>query len=759
MRRANSHVFLYFCAQALSLSVGCGEETVDTAEVYQNGYTDGLAAGKGEIADLEAVVEALQATVDELQLDMDALDSTVVDHEGRIGVLEDADWVSSTDLTDLDDALMAEIDSNSASILNNITDISALDSRVTANEDGILAHDDAIANNRTSIDANTTEILTNETEIATNSVVIAANTANITTNSDAIAALDTRVTSNEEDIVTLGEGTTPELEDLTDRVDQAETDIATNTSDLSSLDTRVTTIESDYLTSVSLSGYATESWVSSQGYGLSTDISSLDTRVTGIEGDYLTASDLSGYATESWVSSQSYLTSADLSGYATETWVDSQGYGDSADITSLDGRVTTIEGDYLASSDLSGYATESWVSSQGYGDGADITSLDGRVSTIEGDYLVSSDLSGYATETWVYSLGYITSTDLSGYATETWVDSQGFGLDADIVTNTEDIYDLETRISANESDISANIVDILQNISDISDNAAEIDSLDSGLVDVSTIVDAVSSDDDGDGWYTPIDCDDDDSAVNPDAWEIHADGIDNNCDGHTDDLLIYYDFDSYIYGDSEIVNLATSGTNADGFWDAEVGDVPVPAVSTAFSGAGNAILFDGSNDYLELNSSMTALSAATVSVWAYWIDTQSWSRVFDFGAEYGDWMLANEGSTTTVVSDLHQVMSDGTGTTSPLQLVEGTISTGTWHHLVTSCGPEGAYLYIDGVLADMEAWGYCLRDTFRFQDGSAAYLAKSNYSTDAYFYGYMDEFKLYSRQLSYDEVQDLYLDP
>ena len=55
---------------------------------------------------------------------------------------------------------------------------------------------------------------------------------------------------------------------------------------------------------------------------------------------------LSGYATQDWVSARGYLTSSSLSGYATQTWVGEQGY--------------------LTSSALSGYATQSWVSLQGY---------------------------------------------------------------------------------------------------------------------------------------------------------------------------------------------------------------------------------------------------------------------------------------------------------------------------------------------------------------------------------------------------------
>lgn len=56
--------------------------------------------------------------------------------------------------------------------------------------------------------------------------------------------------------------------------------------------------------------------------------------------------DLSAYATQSFVTSQGYITSSSLSGYATETWVGLQGF--------------------LTSSSINGYATESWVTSQGY---------------------------------------------------------------------------------------------------------------------------------------------------------------------------------------------------------------------------------------------------------------------------------------------------------------------------------------------------------------------------------------------------------
>ena len=76
------------------------------------------------------------------------------------------------------------------------------------------------------------------------------------------------------------------------------------------------------LTSSSLTGYATQSWVQQQGY--------------------LTSSSISDMATKTWVGNQGYLTSSSISDMATKTWVGNQGYLTSAsslDATKLTGTI------------------------------------------------------------------------------------------------------------------------------------------------------------------------------------------------------------------------------------------------------------------------------------------------------------------------------------------------------------------------------------------------------------------------------------
>ena len=109
-----------------------------------------------------------------------------------------------------------------------------------------------------------------------------------------------------------------------------------------------------YLTSLSLNGYATESWVSSQQFATQSWVS---------EQGYLTShQDLTGYATESWVTSQGYLTSIPDT-FATKSWVSEQGYLTSLSLTGY-AVESWVSSNFLSTTALSGYATESWATSQ-----------------------------------------------------------------------------------------------------------------------------------------------------------------------------------------------------------------------------------------------------------------------------------------------------------------------------------------------------------------------------------------------------------
>ena len=229
----------------------------------------------------------------------------------------------------------------------------------------------------------------------------------------------------------------------------------------------------------SLSSYATQSWVNSQGFASVDDIPTVPTNVSSFNNDsgYQTAAQvntaiqavvgaapaaldtlkeiadalnndpdfaatmttelskkadkseipsLTGYATESWVNTK-------LSSYATQSYVNSKGYA-TQDWVTEQGFLTSVPSEYVTNTELSNeladYATQTWVNRQGF---------------------LKSVPSTYATQSWVNSQGFLTSvpsnyitstqlsSQLSSYATQTWVNQQGFlkAVPSEYVTETE----------------------------------------------------------------------------------------------------------------------------------------------------------------------------------------------------------------------------------------------------------------------------------------------------------------------------------
>ena len=202
-----------------------------------------------------------------------------------------------------------------------------------------------------------------------------------------------------------------------------------------------------------LTGYATESWVSSQGYLTEhQDLSSyatieyvgdaMDTlreEIPSLEGyasknwvnnqGFLKVGNLADYVTQDWVENQGYLASIP-SGYATKTWVSNQGFVKTSSISDMATQTWVSNQGYLVSDDISGFATRTWVGLQGYLVSDDLCSYATQSWVNQQGFLVSDDLCGYATEewtrNWVTNLGYLSSCDLDPYATKNWVENQGY---------------------------------------------------------------------------------------------------------------------------------------------------------------------------------------------------------------------------------------------------------------------------------------------------------------------------------------------
>ena len=138
----------------------------------------------------------------------------------------------------------------------------------------------------------------------------------------------------------------------------------------------------------------------------------------------ITGPNLSSYATQTYVTTQGYITSAALTGLATETYVTTRGYitglsyNDLTDKPNLAGTYTfNVAADDSTMREISSEETVKFVGAGG------ITTA----SDSEGNITITGpSLTGLATETYVTTRGYITSSALTGLATESYVTSRGY---------------------------------------------------------------------------------------------------------------------------------------------------------------------------------------------------------------------------------------------------------------------------------------------------------------------------------------------
>ena len=175
-------------------------------------------------------------------------------------------------------------------------------------------------------------------------------------------------------------------------------------------------------------------------------------------------------------------------GYATQTWVSGQGYLNAVDKTELEGKINGKQdaGDYATNTrvnevegkipDVSGYATKTWVSEQGYLDADDKTELEGQISS-------KQDAGDYATNTRVNEVegkipevkDFVTNSSIStNYYNKTEIDNKGYlnKVTADGYYQEKGNYINETVYSKKVSEIDSSINDISARLKTANDNIA-----------------------------------------------------------------------------------------------------------------------------------------------------------------------------------------------------------------------------------------------------------------------------------------------
>ena len=241
-----------------------------------------------------------------------------------------------------------------------------------------------------------------------------------------------------------------------------------------------TGLYSDLSGTPDLSIYETKSEAFSGDYNDLTNKPTIPTKTSDLTNDsgFITSSSLSGYATESWVTNQGYLTTVSWSGVTDKptfaTVATTGSYSDLSGTPSIPTNTSDLNNDsgFITSSSLSGYATETWVENKGYLTTVSWTDVSDKPTfatvATTGSY---SDLSGtpdlsiYATTSSLSQVAFTGSySDLSGTPTiPDAVSGTNDGTNWTSLTIGASTYSIPQGGSGTVSDVTFNNTSIVSN--------------------------------------------------------------------------------------------------------------------------------------------------------------------------------------------------------------------------------------------------------------------------------------------------------
>ena len=164
---------------------------------------------------------------------------------------------------------------------------------------------------------------------------------------------------------------------------------------------------------------------------------------------------------------------------------------------------------------------------------------------------------------------------------------------------------------------------------------------------------------------------------------------------------------------------------------------------------GQAISFDGVDDYVRLPAGMMNVGDITIATRVYWNGSGgNWQRIFDFGNNTTQYMFLAPSSPGgqmrfAITTNSYQFEQ---------ALETAAVPANQWTHVaVTLQGGAIGRLYVNGSLAASNS--ITLRPSLF--NPTVNYLGESQWSGDALFGGRLDDFQIYNRALSDFEIANL----
>lgn len=169
---------------------------------------------------------------------------------------------------------------------------------------------------------------------------------------------------------------------------------------------------------------------------------------------------------------------------------------------------------------------------------------------------------------------------------------------------------------------------------------------------------------------------------------------------------------------------------------------------------GDAVIFDGNDDYVDLpDDIVNGLTDFSISAWVYLNNaTDTWSRIFDFGTGTGVNMFLTPRNGATNVIRFAITTTGNTGE----QIINGSafLSVNTWHQVVVTLSGNTGTLYVNG--SSVGTNNSMTLNPSSLGNTNQNYISESQYTADPSLDGRIDEFRIYNRALSSSEITKLY---
>ncbi len=188
-------------------------------------------------------------------------------------------------------------------------------------------------------------------------------------------------------------------------------------------------------------------------------------------------------------------------------------------------------------------------------------------------------------------------------------------------------------------------------------------------------------------------------------------------------------------------------------------------VGGALDLAGGSTPDAGTGHYVELPQGvLLGLEQCSISLWLNRSGGPMWQRVFDLGSgqpvwlfftPYGGTALPVVAGRTPALIFVDFVAIDGAPEGEGLLKITKPIPVSTWVHFVLTWSGQEVKAYLDGKLVASAVTHGGVTPSDLGNTGQN-YLGRSQFETDPYFDGLIDEFRIYDRVLSANEVAELH---